>query len=341
MFRKRQQSTCDLLGQSLCGLYNGCCSISTSLSSKFQTYSMITKVFIILIIGFVSTTLIHLIFIDDTFISVQPSNTINNENPIKPKEEINDQDKDIPFSDDIQQARDRLSAAKKVIFAYGQNCCVQALKRICENARIDNGFDECLTFNQDKLDQDWVKKHEDILKEWRGAGYWLWKPYLINRLLNDDELLNPGDYLIYMDAGAYPRTSFQDMFEFIETHSEYNGVLFFGVGLPQKEWCKRDAYILQNCDEEKCWNAGQINAFMSIWRKGQFAKDLSLMWLNEASNKSIIADGPSKLGKELDGFRDHRHDQAVITNIMNREGYPYGPSGWQLDNYLVHDRFTF
>ena len=97
---------------------------------------------------------------------------------------------------------------------------------------------------------------------------------------------------------------------------------------------------MQGCDEEKCWDAGQINAFLSIWRKGSFALELSKMWLDEASNKSILGDGQSKLGQELDGFREHRHDQALITNIMNREGFLYGPSGWNLEKYIVHDRFT-
>lgn len=348
MFRNRQQSTVGSIFQSIyesvCKICPAIHGISTSLCNKFQKYSIITKIFIILIIAFVSTTIIHIIFIDDTIIpssigSTSSSDTLSTSVILDTKKSSTN--KDIPFSKDIESAKQRLSKTKKAIFGYGQNCCTQALKRLCDNALKDKRFDECMTFNQSVLDQNWVKQHENIMKEWRGAGYWLWKPYLINLLLNDDKLLDYGDYLIYMDAGAFPTKSFQDMFEFIETNPEYNGVLFFGVGLPQKQWCKRDAYILQNCDEEKCWNAGQINAFLSIWRKGQFAIDLSKMWLNEASNKSILCDDPSKFGKELDGFRDHRHDQAVITNIMNREGYPYGPSGWQLDNYIVHDRFTF
>ena len=253
-----------------------------------------------------------------------------------------DQNRDISFSDieDIKSARLRIKESKKIIFGYGQNCCESALKRLCQNALTNSNFDECLTFNQSALDAEFVQQHKNIFDEWRGAGLWLWKPYLINALLNDDGLLQFGDYLVYMDAGAYPKQSFDEIFEFVETHSAYNGVLFFGVGLPQKEWCKRDAYILQNCDEEKCWNAGQINAFLSIWRKGSFAINLSKMWLDEASNKSVLGDGKSQFGKELDGFTDHRHDQAVITNIMNREGFLYGPSGWNLDKYIVHDRYT-
>eukprot|EP01084_Bolivina_argentea_P062726 114699_1 len=71
MFRNRQQSSCGLIFdtfyQLLCGVFTGCSNISKSLSSKFQTYSMFKKVLIILIIGFVSTTIMHSIFIDDTF----------------------------------------------------------------------------------------------------------------------------------------------------------------------------------------------------------------------------------------------------------------------------------
>ena len=184
-----------------------------------------------------------------------------------------------------------------------------------------------------------IIKH--IFHEWRGAGYWLWKPYLIHHFLLNDNLLSYGDYLVYMDAGAYPSHSFGDIFEFIEMNEKYNGVLFFGVGLPQKTWCKRDAYIIQNCDEPKCWNGGQINGFMSVWRKSSFSIELSKIWLTECSNSSALTDQSSKLGKEFPEFREHRHDQAIITNIFNREGYAFGPSGWNLDKYIVHDRYTF
>ena len=287
---------------------------------QFGGTSVIARILLSLFATLIMAT-IHMLFVDDMHQTTLSSH-------------------DIPFADSIESARSRLTGTKSVLFGYGQNCCATALKRLCEHALGDASFDECLALNASALAADFRKEHADILSEWRGAGYWLWKPYLIHQLLTD-ATLSDGDYLVYMDAGAYPKRDLSDMFEFVETHAEFGGVLFFGVGLPQREWCKRDAYILQRCDATKCWDAGQINAFMSIWRKGRFAVELSRMWLEEAANASILADGESRLGEELSGFRDHRHDQAVITNIMNREGYPYGPSGWQLDDYIVHDRFTF
>lgn len=136
------------------------------------------------------------------------------------------------------------------------------------------------------------------------------------------------------------KNSLMEIFEFVEMNAEYNGVLFFGVGLPHKQWCKRDAYILQGCDRAECWDAGQVNGFLSIWRKSTFAINLSQMWMNETCNYDIASDVPSKRGNEFEGFREHRHDQAVITNIMNRQGFKYGPSGWNLNNWFVHDRFV-
>ena len=290
------------------------------------------KLSMILFVILTLTTSIHFILMDDVLATASDSAS-----GIKAMQESI---VSIPFSASFESAQLRLSTAKKVLFGYGQNCCVGSLRRLCENALKQKRFDDCFQFNQSSLDPQWVSQHSDIFAVHRGAGYWIWKPYLIWKLLTDDTLLQNGDYLVYMDAGAYPIDSLQDMFEFVEMNANYNGVLFFGVGLPQKEWCKRDAYILQKCDEPKCWDAGQINAFMSIWRKGQFAINLAEMWMNEVSDIRIVGDGHSELEEELEGFRAHRHDQAVITNIMNREGYPYGPSGWRLEKYIVHDRNT-
>ncbi len=123
---------------------------------------------------------------------------------------------DVPFASSIEAAKHRLSTAKKVMFGYGQNCCASSLKRLCENALTEQRFDECFQFNQSSLDPDWVSQHNDILKVHRGAGYWVWKPHLIHRMLTDDDLLQSGDYVVYMDAGAYPVQSLDDMFEFVE-----------------------------------------------------------------------------------------------------------------------------
>ena len=247
---------------------------------------------------------------------------------------------DVGFASNIIEARERLynNKTKFYMITYGERCCKQAKKRLCKHALNDAKFNKCYAYSQKDLDSDFIKNNSEYFDYYtRGAGYWLWKPYIIyHNLISDD--INFGDYLVYLDAGAYPIKEFNEIFEFIEVHSDYRGVLFFGNGLSHKLFCKRDAFILQNCDENKCWNAKQANAFVNIWRKSLFSIDLARMWLNECLNFKAINDELSEYGNEFDGFKGHRHDQSIITNIMNREGYIYAPKGWNLQKWIFHDR---
>ena len=45
----------------------------------------------------------------------------------------------------------------------------------------------------------WIRILKKIFAEKKGAGYWLWKPYIINKTLG---MVNDGDYILYSDSGS-------------------------------------------------------------------------------------------------------------------------------------------
>ncbi len=126
-----------------------------------------------------------------------------------------------------------------------------------------------------------------------------------------------------------------------EMDSEYKGVLFFGVGFDQQNFCKRDAFVLQDCDREECHRAMQINAFVAFFRKNEYSRMVVRKWLEDCQDDRILTDRANTMGKpNLSGFRDHRHDQAAITNVMVANGWKYDTSnGPVLDKVFHHDRY--
>jgi hypothetical protein len=56
-------------------------------------------------------------------------------------------------------------------------------------------------FNKRILDNnpDFVNRNKNILQQKRGAGYWLWKPYIIFQELY---LARDGDIIVYSDASV-------------------------------------------------------------------------------------------------------------------------------------------
>ena len=59
--------------------------------------------------------------------------------------------------------------------------------------------DKVIEYTPDDIDRDFKKKHANIFSYKRGAGLWLWKPYIISKALKK---IDEGDYLFYCDAGT-------------------------------------------------------------------------------------------------------------------------------------------
>ncbi len=73
-------------------------------------------------------------------------------------------------------------------------------------------FNKIYSFTEQDLinDSDFWNKHKDfILKNKRGYGYWVWKPYLISKILKE---INDNDILLYLDAGCELNVNGKDYF---------------------------------------------------------------------------------------------------------------------------------
>ena len=76
---------------------------------------------------------------------------------------------------------------------------------MCESAfkkgKMEAPRDECHAYDANVMDDTFKQKNAHILNQGRGAGYWLWKPYIIYKWLTDDSMEDDNSYLIYSDAG--------------------------------------------------------------------------------------------------------------------------------------------
>ncbi len=62
------------------------------------------------------------------------------------------------------------------------------------------GFDRVISYSPKDIDLPFFSKHIKILLNERGAGYWLWKPYIIYKVLKD---VKESDYVFYADTGSF------------------------------------------------------------------------------------------------------------------------------------------
>jgi len=176
-------------------------------------------------------------------------------------------------------------------------------------------------FNIISYDRDWListdfyKDNQSILDEDRGGGWWVWKPYV---LFDSFSKVEENDYIIYCDCGDMVSPNIKSYVE--NTLSDDEFCLLLLGNNKNKNYTKRDCFILMECDEDDYWNSNQLEAGVHVWKKTEQSINIVSEWMKFCLDERIIKDDPSVLGKEFTTFREHRHDQSILTNIAIREG---------------------
>eukprot|EP00971_Amphidinium_carterae_P086832 1718210-Amphidinium_carterae.1 len=71
--------------------------------------------------------------------------------------------------------------------SYADGCCYKAIKRNRQSA-IAAGVDAAISYNRSALSHAWASRNHEILQHKIGAGWWLWKPYLILKTLRQESV---------------------------------------------------------------------------------------------------------------------------------------------------------
>jgi len=174
----------------------------------------------------------------------------------------------------------------------------------------------CIFTNDDLKKTKFYSDNQALLDELRGAGYWAWKPYYILQRLND---IPENDILIYQDCGfgyrfknfIYPRF----LIKFTQKFGSIPGVFVPENGM-NYQWTKKDAFVFLDCDSEKYWHSPQIQATISFWRNDEHTRSFVTDWMNACCQRRLVSDDVNVNGlPNHESFRDHRHDQSLLTNL--------------------------
>ncbi len=168
----------------------------------------------------------------------------------------------------------------------------------------------------------WLWEH--ALK--RGFGWYAWKPLII---LDALDRCASGDIVLYTDADTVPIADYKILFDICKSES----VMLFEVsGRSNREWCKRDCYIVMGQDEPQYHDCqAGVARFMLFqkWAYNLFYQDdhnwsvrqFLYEWLTYCVNPLATTFDPSVLGPELPGFIEHRTEQAILTLLAHKYGY--------------------
>lgn len=190
---------------------------------------------------------------------------------------------------------------------------------VCTKAAYENGVDKVFEYTKADISKSFWEFNYDVLKHERGAGYWLWKPYVIQKALYH---CNDGDILIYMDAGVKLITDVQHIVEAMD-----QDLFLFSNGHQHVHWCKADVYeaILprnhsgQDSSVYDYRDQTQVQASVIFIRVSDFTRKFIKEWLLWCQMPGFIDDSPSVSSNHPE-FAEHRHDQAVLTCLSKKYG---------------------
>jgi len=217
---------------------------------------------------------------------------------------------------------------RPVHISYATANLSQATRFLRRSARR-YGLDTCIYGPESPVVADLRERYPAILSAKRGGGYWLWKPFILLDAMN---AVPDGTPVLYTDIAL---TFIADPAPLLALTTQ-NPVCLFGTATygPQKIWTKRDCFVELDADTPEFWNLQQLWAGMQLYRAGLEARAFLRKLCDAMANEAALTDQPNIHGlPDLPTFRDHRHDQSILTILAHKEGIPIFPDPSQFGRW--------
>jgi len=204
------------------------------------------------------------------------------------------------------------TAPKKYFLVYNDGKYRDNINRLIKSVELYSDF-IVIIFNKEDIDIDFYQSNIKILNEARGGGYWLWKPYIINKILPQ---IKENDLLFYLDSSYYFTEPFNQLYE-----NTMDADIILWNNKPNestnqmKKYCKMDVLIkygMTKFSGNECW-AGAI-----LMKKTNKVTLFIQDWLRMCCVYEDISDSPSTVPNSSE-FNDHRHDQSLLTICAYRQ----------------------
>lgn len=216
-----------------------------------------------------------------------------------------------------------------ITFGAGGKSYVEAGDRLVQQAKSTGFFDQTIPYGVEDLKRDrcfWDKHSDFILKNKRGFGYWLWKPYIIKKTM---DTMSDGDILLYLDCGCEigdgklrgarswqhgdnSPSNMLDFFEYVESDK-----IIGTYTCVEKEWCKMDLLMHFDMQDDSSIDDRQHQAGAIMLHVCEKTKWLVNLWYDTACDHHLIDSSPS-VNPNLSCFKEHRWDQSIFSLITKK-----------------------
>lgn len=211
-----------------------------------------------------------------------------------------------------------------IFVTYATDSHLQHAIDIRNSALAHGGFDKAHIYTPADLDMGFKTRCQSILQVPIGAGYWLWKPYIIMKALY--ELCSPGDILVYTDSKYLFTEPIMPLIDASCGSIEANGIIISAnkpnePSFPEGMLSKGDAFHLIGETGGDAMDNQAWAGFIAL-RHCQQSFAFIGAWQAYAEDPRIITDSPS-IVPNFPMFRENRRDQTVLSLIAKRWKIPF------------------
>jgi hypothetical protein len=194
----------------------------------------------------------------------------------------------------------------------------RAHSRVLQNAENFGAFSSINLFSERDIFNfcPEIIPYKKFLSSTRGYGYWMWKSFLVSRIM---ELSSDDDLICYADIGCtFNDAGIARFGEYCALTSEY-GSLCFDLGHLERAYTKMDTYKKIFPETLDHLNTGQRCATTFLLKNTQDNRNIfeEIKKISVENNHFYITDVPSQ-EQNHEEFKEHRHDQSVFS-LMSKK----------------------
>lgn len=210
---------------------------------------------------------------------------------------------------------------KKIFFSFGNWKYYSALDHLRESAKYIGNVDEIRILKESDIDTQFYINNAKHFSFDKGFGYWIWKSYFIQKFLKDAK---DDDVFLYVDSGNLVESDLTPLYE--KCWNDTKGIVLFENtdGEPNGDvwknnlWTKSDCFNMMGLNTPEYVFGNQVNASYIVFRKTDFTKKFFDAFLDACQHFNIISDAPNITEDFNKDFRDHRHDQSILSLLSIR-----------------------
>lgn len=228
-----------------------------------------------------------------------------------------------------------MSPGKFIYVTYADGAFERNLGINAWFARVFMRCDSVVALRRGDLEADPIYlPNQAVFDARRGAGYWAWKPWAILRAL---EGADDGDVIIYQDCGFGLRYRSvlqpRNLRALAKKHGCIAGVRVHHHGA-NRRWTHRACLEAMGITDPVMLDGPQVEAVVSLWTVSAVSKAFVREWLRYCLDPVIVGDAATESLSDQDSvFVEHRYDQSILTNLVNKTGaYTLSPA-WAIQPY--------